>query len=258
MSRFGNLEFGGKAEESGAFRQVYKDATHYWQQAEAAFTNGQFEQALRAYSKVLEFDPQHVGAWTGQVRMLIELGEFQEAKLWADKAIERFPNEPELLSAKAVALGRIGDFTGALAFSDAAMGSRGETPYVWLARGDVLLSRSEKRADFCFDKALQLGPGNWIYTWLASRIHYYYQKFSLALKYAQQAISLNASLSIVWLQVGECQLQLGLVDMARNSFEQARQLNPQCVAAHEKLTEISHIGFWPRLFYYWRRLFSST
>ena len=32
-------------------------------------------------------------AWTGQVRMLIELGEFREAKLWADKALERLLEE---------------------------------------------------------------------------------------------------------------------------------------------------------------------
>ncbi len=257
MSRFGNLEFGGRSKETATLRGIIKDAAHYLQQADAAFTSGQFEQALRSYSKVLEYDPQHVGAWTGQVRMLIELGEFQEAKLWADKALERFPNEPELLAAKAVTLGRIGDHTAALAFSDASMEAKGDTAYVWLARGDVLLARAEKRADYCFDKALQTAPGNWLYNWLASRIHAFYKKFSTALKFAQQALTINASLSVVWLQVGECQLAMGLVDMARNSFEQARQLNPQCVIAHQKLTEISEIGSWTRFFNRWRRLFST-
>jgi len=75
-----------------------KDEAYYLAAARAAFESGKFEPALRLYSKVLEYNPQNADAWTGQVRMLIELGEFREAKLWADKALERFPHEPELLA----------------------------------------------------------------------------------------------------------------------------------------------------------------
>ena len=150
MSRFVNLELGGEAEKNSrpTQRALVKDEAYYCNEARAAFENGNFEMALRYYSKVLEFNPQHAEAWTGQVRMLIELGEFREAKLWADKALERFPREPELLAAKGVALGRSGDLQGALAFSDASIEERGDTPYVWLARGDVLLARREQRADY--------------------------------------------------------------------------------------------------------------
>ena len=163
MSRFVNLEFDGDSEhefEPGQ-KAPAKDEAYYLTEARTAFENGNFEPALRFYSKVLEFNPANAGAWTGQVRMLIELGEFREAKLWADKALERFPHEPDLLAAKAVALGRSGDLQGALSFSDAAMEEQGDTPYVWLARGDVLLARSEARADYCFEKALLLAPRDW-------------------------------------------------------------------------------------------------
>src|SRR5438445_1146379 len=128
MSRFGNLEFGDRSEEEGPRTQfVAKDEGHYTAQARSAFENGNFESALRLYSKVLEYNPQNAQAWTGQVRMLIELGEFQEARLWADKALERFPHEPELMAAKSVALGRSGDLKGAIAFSDASIAERGDS-----------------------------------------------------------------------------------------------------------------------------------
>ena len=118
MSRFNNLELGGEAEDQPwqSSAALVKDEAYYLGEARAAFETGNFEQGLRFYSKVLEFNPNNAAAWTGQVRMLIELGEFREAKLWADKALERFPNEPELLAAKAVALGRSGELQGALAF----------------------------------------------------------------------------------------------------------------------------------------------
>src|SRR3977135_3448429 len=126
MSRFVNLEFGGESEDQWfAQKPPVKDEAHYLAEARAAFGNGNFEAGLRLYSKVLEFNPLNAAAWTGQVRMLIELGEFREAKLWADKALERFPHEPELLAAKAVALGRSGELQEALAFSDAAIEERG-------------------------------------------------------------------------------------------------------------------------------------
>src|SRR6266404_786796 len=192
MSRFVNLEFDGESEDQSRLsKPQLKGEAFYCTEAQAAFENADFELGLRLYSKVLGFNPENAGAWTGQVRMLIELGEFREAKLWADKALERFPHEPELLAAKAVALGRGGDLQGALAFSDASIEERGDTPYIWLARGDVLMAREETRADYCFEKALTLAPQDWFIAWLAARIHFYYEQFALAVKLLHRSLELN-------------------------------------------------------------------
>jgi tetratricopeptide (TPR) repeat protein len=259
MSRFVNLEFGDEHEDQSRGRQTppAKGESHYLAEAQAEFEQARFEPALRLYSKVLEFNPQNAAAWTGQVRMLIELGEFHEAQLWADKALEKFPHEPELLAAKAVALGRIGDLQGAIAFSDAAIEERGDTPYIWLARGDVLLARREARADFCFEKALGLSPKDWFVPWLAARIRYYYRQFALALKLAQQAVELNAGHFVVWLELGRCQHALGLVGLARGSYTQAEQLCPNQTDVRAALRELAEAGPFTRLRGWWRNLFHS-
>ena len=257
MSRFINLEFGGESEDQPQHQKpLVKDEAYYFAEASAAFESGDFEPALRLYSKVLEFNPENAAAWTAQVRMLIELGEFREAKLWADKALERFPHEPELLAAKAVALARSGDLQGALAFSDAAIEERGDTPYIWLARADVLLAREEQRADYCFEKALLLAPKDWFIAWLAARIREYYEQFVLALKLLQQAVEWNTSHFLLWLELGQCQQALGLTGLARDSFEQARQLNPQCHQASTAIVQLSGTGLWHQLRGFWRRLFN--
>ena len=250
MSRFGNLEFGdGSTHEfQTGEKSPVKDEVYYLAEARAAFENGNFERGLRNYSKVLEFNPKNVTAWTGQVRMLIELGEFSEAKLWADKALERFPNEPELLAAKAVALGRVGDLQGALSFSDASIEERGDTPYVWLARGDVLLARNESRADHCFEKASLLAPQDWFIAWLGARIRFYYEQFALALKFIQKAVELNPGHFLLWLEQGHCQQALNLVGAAENSFRTAQQLNKDCLEANTALIRISETGILKRLF----------
>jgi tetratricopeptide (TPR) repeat protein len=255
MSRFVNLEFGGESEDrSHPEKSLVKDQAYYHAEARSAFESGNFESALRYYSKVLEFAPQDTSAWAGQVRMLIELEEFREAGLWADKALERFPREPELLAAKAVALARSGDLQGAMAFSDASIEERSDTPYVWLARGDVMLARKEARADYCLEKALFLAPGNWFVAWLAGRIRYWYEQFALALKLFQQALERNTGHFWLWLEVGRCQQALGLETLARNSFNQAQELNPQCNEAIVALAELSQGGLVRRLRGWWRRI----
>lgn len=257
MSRFRNLELDEQADDLAAAPSVVKDEAFYWQAAETAFHEADFEKALRLYSKVLEFNPQNSAAWTSQVRMLIELDEFQEAKVWADKALERFPHEPELLAAKAVALGRLGDFKNAMAFSDAALMQMGDTPYVWLARGDVLLSHKEKRAHYCFAKAVAYAPASWVVHWLVSRICYYYRQFALALRHIKEALNRDDGQSVVWLHMGRCQAALGLMQYAWNSYDQAQQLNPNCLEARQAMDKLSQADFWTRFYARWKSLFYS-
>ena len=255
MSRFNNLEFGNESDEQTRLQKpAIKGEAHYLAEARAAFENANFELALRLYSKVLEFNPDNAAAWTGQVRMLIELGEFREAKLWADKALERFPQEPELLAAKAVALARTGDLQGALVFSDAAIEERGDTPYLWLARADVLLAREETRADYCFEKALLLAPHDWFVAWVAARVRCFYEQFALALKLLQQAIEWNAAHFVLWLELGRCQQSLGLVGAAKHSLLQARELNPDCRQAADAMAKVAATGLGSRLRGWWWRL----
>jgi len=262
MSRFNNLEFGEEFEgrhqthqHSGHEQRLVKDEMYYLAQAQCAFENGQFEEALRFYGKVLEFNPRNGSAWAGQVRMLIELSEFGEAKKWADKALERFPDEPELLAAKAVALARVGDLEAAMVYSDASISEQGETPYLWLARGDVQMARQNKGADYCFDKAFGLAPRNWFIRWLAARIHCYYKKFALALKLVQEALSCNAGQGVLWLQLGFCQQALGLVEPARTSFQHARQFDVQSVEADGALRGLYQMSWWEKLSRRWRQIF---
>jgi tetratricopeptide (TPR) repeat protein len=243
MSRFANLEFGDESHQRSRGPGELRNESSCFAEAIAAFASGAFERALRSFATVLEFNPSNTAAWCGQVRMLVELGEFQEASRWADKALEKFPRDAELLAAKAVAVARLGDTKAALAFSDAAVEEQGNAAYVWLSRGDVMLARQEKRADYCFEKARLLAPRDWLVQWLAARIHLYYEKFALALKHAQQALALDAAQHVVWLELGRCQKSLGMLALAQTSFEQALQLDPNCREADHALAELRNVSW---------------
>ena len=147
-------------------------------------------------------------------------------------------------------------FPAALAASDAAIEERGDTPYLWLARGDVLLAREEPRADYCFDKALALAPGDWVVAWLAARIRYFYKQFAYALKLLQKAAELNAGHFLIWFELGQCQQALGLVGPARESFGVARQLNPHFSETGLRLARLNSAGVGAELRGWWRRIFT--
>jgi tetratricopeptide (TPR) repeat protein len=247
MSRFGNLEFGESPRSNAREAARIKDEGFYLSEANSFFEAGRFEQALRSFAKALEQNPKSAPAWTGQVRMLIELGEFKEAKLWAEKALALFPREGDLLAAKAVALARCGDGKAALAFSDASMEVENGTPYVWVARGDVLLARKEKRAGYCFEKALLLARDHWLWPWLASRVHLFYKQTAQALKYAQQALAMDAARAIIWQQLGRCEMALGLEAKAQQSFARAKELDPECPDLERLNLELGKTSFLTRL-----------
>jgi tetratricopeptide (TPR) repeat protein len=258
MSRFGNLEFESEngLPEKQRHLSSLKDEDHFLLEAQGAFERGKFELALRMFARVIEFNPKIAAAWTGQVRMLIELGEFEEARLWADKALALFPDEAELLAAKGVALGRLGDLDGAISYADAAVESQMNTPYIWLARGDVLLARREKRAEYCFERALDLAKNNWLVLWLAARIQAFYRHFARALKHTHEALALDPGRAVLWLQAGEAQLALGLAEQARNSFEQARELDPE-ISAHELIAKAGDTTFLDKVTGRWRQWFGK-
>ncbi len=78
---------------------------------------GQYENALRYYSRALEDDKAYLPGWVGQVEMLIALGEAPEADMWCRKALELFPGNGELLAARSRSLCRLGDVKQAGAVS---------------------------------------------------------------------------------------------------------------------------------------------
>ena len=150
-----------------------------------------------------------------------------------------------------MALGRLGETDVALAFSDAALDQPGDSAFVWLARGDVLLARRERKVDPCFDRALQLAPGDWLVRWLAARIRAHWKQFAAALKLVQEAAALSPDRFVLWLLCGQCQWALGLADAASTSFHQVLALNPQCREADAGLIQLRNTGWFSRLLSRW-------
>ncbi len=258
MSRFTNLELGDDSEKrSSSASTGLTDEMRFLADADAAFASGKFNDALRWFARVLEFNPNNAIAWTGQVRALIEMGDFREASTWADKAMEKFPREPELLAAKGVAVARLGDLEAAAAFSDAAFEQRRETPYLWLARGDVFLARKDSAAEGCIARALEMAAGLWLFAWLAARVRMFHKQFAVGLKHVRQALELNPTSPLLWAVAADCENRIGLVQAAEASLARAFELDPHNEDARHVRRELGNPGALRRIGGWLRQKFSQ-
>lgn len=235
------------AQESG-YREV-RDEEVYVEKAFAQYQLGNFEQALRYYSRALEFNPNCEAGWLGQVRMLLELGELKEAGVWASKSLNIFRNHPDLMAARAVAACRLGERTVALEFSDSATSApNSNSIYVWLSRGEVLLATRGSKGQFCLEKAKSIaGTNDWFTTLLVSRIYYFYRQYARAMEEARAAMERKPSNPFVWLVLGNCQERLHLYTKAKESYRQALQLDRDYAAAKVALDHVEGLGFIKRI-----------
>jgi tetratricopeptide (TPR) repeat protein len=248
MNRFSQLEFGEESPEPKCSRgEAVRDADYFQKEALRFWLAGDFEMALRNYSRVLEQNSMVFDAWVGQVLMLIELGEYKEAMVWADKALELFPEHPELLAVKAVACLRDAKAEKAIAYSDNSISKENVTPRVWLARAEVVLDRKSSVADNCISKAIgsasNITP---IIKLEAARLLRKKGDYSAAIRYLNDVVKVFPKSALAWYEIGCCQAKLGLSE-AEAALEQSLKLRPDWEATKTALRQLRRKGFFRKL-----------
>lgn len=246
MSRFGNLEYGEekRAKAAGAPGEPVRDAAYFRARADKAFLDGDFELALRFYSRALEQNSAFYEGWRGQLQVLVEVAEYREALLWADKALGLFPNHPELLAIKAVAAVRYGDFDNGMALADSALTQPGITWRVWLARAEALLERRSPSAVHCISNAVALAGEDAPRARLAAgRTLLHHGRCQEALQHLLAAVELQPASALAFLELGRCQSLLGL-NAAEVTLAQCVALRPGWKTALIELDRCRHPGLW--------------
>ncbi len=251
MKRFSHLEFGDKSKDRpqrSAGSEQLRDEEYFHNEAERYRLAGDFEVALRNYSRALEQNSSFYPGWLGQVLMLIELGEYREADVWADKALEMFPEYPELLAVKAVACARDGKMEKAVRYSDNSVSKDDITSTVWLARAEVLLNRKSRVAENCIRKAVSIaGNSAPLIRLEAGRLLNKKGSYYVALEYLRSAADGLPNSALALYELGYCQAKLGRAE-ATATLEHAHRLHPHWHLPKEALRRFAGRGFLRRLF----------
>jgi tetratricopeptide (TPR) repeat protein len=238
--RFDKLEFDRPADrptDSEPEIKVDKDDKHWSRLADENRRTGNYETALRFYSRALEVNKTLVPAWVGQIQMLIQLHEYPQASLWSQKALELFPSHGDLMAGQAQAECRMGNMKKALALSDGALRQRGESAYRWQTRGELLVAGKDRTDRYCFDKA-QLADSEWLVALESALIYCFYKVYSLAQQRAQTAVEKAPQAYFAWSVLGACQAKLGFDSSARTSFQRCLELCPRHTMAMQGLSEL--------------------
>jgi tetratricopeptide (TPR) repeat protein len=238
--RFDKLEFDRPADRpagSDIDAKVDKDEKYWARLADENRRTGNYETAIRLYSRALEVNKTLVPAWVGQIQMLVQLHEYPQASLWSQKALELFPSHGDLLAGQAQAECRMGNMKQALILSDGALRQRGESAYRWQVRGELLVAGKDHTDRYCFDKA-QLADSDWLVPMESALIYCFYKVFSLAQQRAQQAVEKASHAYYAWSVLGTCQAKLGFDSSARGSFQRCLELCPRHAAAMAGLSEL--------------------
>jgi tetratricopeptide (TPR) repeat protein len=258
MPRFDRLELDPAGEEPQSLERAPErqhDESHWLRSADENRRTGNYENALRFYSRALEVDKSLLAGWLGQVQMLIQLEEYPEADLWSRKALELFRNNGDLLAAQAQAVCRKGDQKQAAILCDGAIRAEGLSAYRWMVRGEIMLTGRDRVDQHCFDKAIQI-DSDWLVPLEIALIYMHHQVLSKAQVRARQAVEKAPDSYYSWYTLGVCEMELGFTAKARHSFHRCLELAPKHTEAQQRLAELdSRLGTIGRSL---RRLFGKS
>ncbi len=252
MPRFDRLELEATQAKAAPKSAASQDERHWLKEADRQRRNGQYENALRCYSRSLEHDKNSPLAWLGQVQMLIQLDESPEADTWCRKSLELFPGNGDLLAARSQSLCRQGNAREALALSDASLAAAGQSAYRWQARGEWMLAQNQSTSGHCFEKAFQL-LADWLVQVENARSHLYYKQYGKALPWGRNATERAPEEAFAWFTRGQTEIQLGMNREAQRSFDRCLEF---CPGHHDAGTQLAHLrsgqfslaGLWRRWF----------
>jgi len=252
VPRFEHLEFGpdpGEQERespapAGYVPPKHDDERTALNRADEFRRRGQYENALRQYSRALEQDKSLVAGWVGQVQMLVQLGEAPEAELWSRKALEMFAGNADLLAGRAQALARMGDVKRAGEASDASLAAAGKSAYRWMVRGEWMLAARHKLEEHAFNKAEQIEK-DWLVPLESAPIYLHYRFASRALALARQATEAAPDQYYTWYVRGCAEADVGMKRPATESFQHCLQLCRGHVEAQERLRKLDSDGISP-------------
>jgi tetratricopeptide (TPR) repeat protein len=259
--RFSHLEAQNPDQPSGGFTvasqvgEPIRGADYHYRAAVAASQHGRFDDALRCYTKALGVDRKLMGAWVGQVCMLIELDECIEAATWSEKALQVFKGHGDLLAARASALARSSRLEDAVIASDEAMSARGNSALRWRARADVLFAGSRTRAGDCLRQSVAVEGADWFDYVLGARTSLHHQTPVVGHDLAVRGTELNPVAPFAWYTRGQIEQSLGMASKAYQSFIHAAQLDPTTSRYAIAAAGISSRGTLTRLRDFTRGLF---
>ncbi|MCX9011336.1 MAG: tetratricopeptide repeat protein [Candidatus Methanoperedens sp.] len=198
----------------------------------AFMDTGRYQEALNAFDKAIEIDPDNSNAWENKGIALNNLGRNQEAFEALVKALELNPDNLNALVHKGYTLDALGRRQEAIAVayevinkSDRLIATDPNDTDAWLHKGSFLsfLGKNDE-AITALNKAISINPNN-PHTWFTKgNVLLNSGKYQEALNAIDEAIKVNPNLSHFWRSKGDALKALGKYQEANEAYNKAYEL----------------------------------
>jgi tetratricopeptide (TPR) repeat protein len=225
---------GGKKQ---AAAQAYKrnidnlNATEWLERGHKLGISGNYADAIKAYSKVIELNPRDLTAYVNRGTAYAFLGNYQQAIQDYNKAIELNPQDTATTNApyfnRGTAYTFLGNYQQAIKDYSKAIELEPREAMAYLSRGSCYVNLGNyQQAIKDYDKAIELEPQN-------TRLYHYrgacfgkLGNYQQAIADYNKAIQLNPQLAESYSGRGFCYAKLGSYQLAIRDYNKAIEFDP--------------------------------
>jgi len=203
------------------------NATQSYNRGETLLELRRYEDALSAYNRAVELQPDYAQAWQGQGDALVGLDQPEAALEAYDQAIQIQREYPEAWKGRGIALAALGRDEEAIQAFDQVTQLQPEDVDTWERRGMVQMKLHRYSAAIAsYDQALELQP-NYASAWYQRGWAFHnLQQYEEALQSYDQAIEHKPDFAESWYQRGNAFVKLNKHRDAVESYQKAVQFQP--------------------------------
>jgi tetratricopeptide (TPR) repeat protein len=184
-------------------------ANEWFEEGRTFLNQSRYDDAIVAFDKALELDPQYIGAWKGKGSAYLSQQEYYEAIKAFDKALELDPQLTLVWNNKGIAHFLLGQlmYEEALQAREKALELDPENADAWQGKGDVLSCMGKD------DEAMQA----------------YNKSLDLYIDIKNESLLVNDEVEAAnaWHNIGYTLNALGRYDEAIEAYKEAIKLDPQ-------------------------------
>jgi tetratricopeptide (TPR) repeat protein len=203
------------------------DANTWYNKGTSFVKQGKYDEAIKAFDKVIGIDPTSVEALIGKAIAFFALGKYDETIQVCNKAIELNPQDANAWNNKGAALTAQTKYDEAVQAYDKAILLNPQDATAWIGKGSALCMQSKyDDAIQAYDRAIELDQ-SYVETWNNKGFVLYNQgKYDKAVQAYNNAIQLDPKDAEPWHNKGVALNAQGKYDEAIQVFDKVIQLNP--------------------------------
>jgi tetratricopeptide (TPR) repeat protein len=210
----------------GNYKQLLSPGD-YAKQGDACFFENRYEDAIIAYDRALQIQPDLADTWNNRGVVLTRMQRYQEAIASYEQATAIRPNYPDAWNNRGVVLLELQQYPEAIVCYEQAIQAKPDYADAWNNRG-VAFSKMQQyeQAVISYNQALQI-KNDYTDAWnnrgvALSKL----QKYEAAIESYDNAAKIRPDFYRIWYNKARCYALQGKIDLAIENLKRALNLNP--------------------------------